>query len=96
MVIIYEKLKNRKKINWKYVKHWLKCTIEDIPSYIWFVIRWHYIALISVCANLYIIFSKVFPVGLFSGDSFLWFIVAIMIFFLGLGYDMKKNQIMLY
>jgi len=80
-----------KKIDWSFWRHWLKCTIKDIPSMIWYVLRFRYIALIAVGVSLYILFYKS-PYG----DSLSWFIVGTIVLFLGLGFDMKNNTTGLY
>ena len=80
-----------KKIDCKYVKHWLRCTIGEIPSAIWYLIRFHYIALIAMSTSTYILFFKA-PYG----DSFTWFIVGFIILVFGMGFDMRNNTTGIY
>jgi hypothetical protein len=83
-------IKRFKKIDWKYVKHWLGCTIKDIPSNTWYIIRFHYIGLIAFCISTYILFFRQ-PYG-----DFFNLIIGFIILIFGLGFDMKNNTIGMY
>lgn len=80
-----------KKIDWKYVKHWLKCTIEDIPVLLWSLIRFHYIAVVSFAVSVYF-----YPYRFMETGDFINMIAGGAILFLGVGYDISRSNGALY
>jgi hypothetical protein len=78
-----------KKIDWKYWKHWLKCTINDLPGDIWYIIRYHYIALIAVSISIFIMFMDWEP-------FIVRMIVSFFILMFGMGYDSRNSTAGMY
>jgi hypothetical protein len=79
-----------KDINWKHKKYWLKETIKDLPSLIWFFISMHYIGIIAFGISLYF-----YPYKFMQTNDFINVIAGGAILFLGVGYDINRhNRIM--
>lgn len=83
----FKLIKRIKCIDWKYVKHWLKCSIEDIPEGLWYLIRFHYIAIISMVVSIYF-----YPLLFFETGDWINVVIGAMILFLGVGFDISRNN----
>ncbi len=76
-----------KKVNWKYVSYWVKETIKDLPELIYCLIRMHYIAIISCCISIYF-----YPLKFFETGEFQYALIGGVILFLGVGFDISRNN----